>query len=58
MCARCLPPAKPKIFDDDAARAAFGTVFVTFIKLIAGRPSARTPEMAEQFGLPELSEER
>jgi predicted nucleotidyltransferase component of viral defense system len=42
-------------FDDDAARAAFGTVFLTFIKLIPGRPWARTGEMAEQFGLPELA---
>jgi Nucleotidyl transferase AbiEii toxin, Type IV TA system len=43
-------------FDEGAARA-FATVFLTFIRLIAGRPRARTPEMAEQFGFPELSED-
>jgi predicted nucleotidyltransferase component of viral defense system len=52
-----LAASEAENFDEDAARAAFGTVFLTFIRLIAGRPWARTPEMAEQFGFPELSED-
>ena len=42
-------------FDDEASRAAFGTVFSTFIKRIPGKPWARTAEKADEFSLPELS---
>jgi predicted nucleotidyltransferase component of viral defense system len=44
-------------FDDEAARAAFSTVFSTFITRIPGKPWARTAEIADQFGLPELSKD-
>jgi predicted nucleotidyltransferase component of viral defense system len=44
-------------FDDKAARAAFASVFSTFIKHIPGKPWARTANMAEQFGLPEFSQD-
>ncbi len=50
-----LAASEAENFNDGAARATFGAVFLTFVKLIAGRPWARTPEMAEQFGLSELS---
>jgi hypothetical protein len=41
-------------FDDEAARSAFRTVFVSFIKRFAGAPWARTKEMAERFSMPQL----
>jgi predicted nucleotidyltransferase component of viral defense system len=42
-------------FDDEAARAAFAKVFSTFITRIPGKPWKRTPEKAEEFGMPELA---
>lgn len=41
-------------FDDEAARAAFGAVFSTFIKRIPGKAWTHTAKVAKQFGLPEL----
>ena len=43
-------------FDKKAERAAFVTVFMTFIKRIPGRAWADTPAMAEKHGMPELAE--
>jgi hypothetical protein len=44
-------------FDKEAARAAFRAVFSAFIKRFPGNAWARTEEMAERFGMPELGGE-
>jgi predicted nucleotidyltransferase component of viral defense system len=44
-------------FDRKAERAAFVTVFATFIKRIPGHPWAETPAMAKKFGMPDLSQD-
>jgi hypothetical protein len=41
-------------FDEKAARKAFVTVFTTFIKRIPGKAWKRTPERAEELGVPQL----
>ena len=49
-----LAAEEAKKFDDDAAHAAFGAVFQTFIKRIPGKAWKKTKEMAGQFGMAEL----
>jgi hypothetical protein len=44
-------------FDKNAERAAFVTVFTTFIKRIPGQAWAETPAMAEKFGMSDLARE-
>jgi len=41
-------------FDEEAARAAFRTVFTGFIERLPGKAWARSAEMAEHFGMPDL----
>lgn len=43
-------------FDNDAARAAFRTVFTTFIKRIPGKQWALTPEKSKALSMPELAD--
>lgn len=42
-------------FDKAAERAAFKSVFTTFIKRLPGQPWKETPDMAEAIGMPELA---
>ncbi|MCU1278058.1 MAG: hypothetical protein JWM53_1604 [bacterium] len=44
-------------FDKKAERTAFATVFSQFIKRIPGKPWAKTGEMAQKCGMPELAED-
>jgi hypothetical protein len=44
-------------FDDKAARAAFVSVFRSFIKPIPGKAWKRTPERADELKVPELAAE-
>ena len=43
-------------FDDEAAKAAFRKVFTTFIKRIAGKQWALTPEKSEALGMSDLAD--
>jgi predicted nucleotidyltransferase component of viral defense system len=51
-----LAAEEAKKFDAKAERAAFKTVFSTFIKRIPGEAWKKTQERASEFGMPELAE--
>jgi hypothetical protein len=49
-----LAAGEAEKFDDEAARAAFRTVFSAFINRLPGDAWALTGETAERLGMPEL----
>ena len=49
-----LAAGEAEKFDDEAARAAFRTVFSAFINRLPGDAWALTEETAERLGMPEL----
>ena len=46
-----LPAERAALLTDEAAKAAFTSVFSGLIELIPGEPWVRTPEMRERFGI-------
>ncbi len=52
-----LAAEEAKKFDAKAERAAFKTVFASFIKRIPGEAWKKTKEKASEFGLSELAED-